>query len=137
VHVVGALQKVSSATLALLGHPGHRLFITSDDPIAKTRLRSCWPRLSEPRIVVGPLRNSCYGEQLTVLTPSINLRMWHCTTVGATTRPGEAALLAAPAPPGATYLLGRRPVYPSRSSFARDTGAVFRRRIDGFADGGS
>jgi hypothetical protein len=79
---------------------------------------SSWSSASTTQFVRSARR---LDAQRTAVRAAANLRMWHYTRVGVT-RPGEPALLGAPAPQGATYIPGCRPVYPPTSSFARDTG---------------
>jgi len=100
--VVGALHTVSSATLAKLDRDlGADVLITGDDPDAKTVVAELLASLSGVRVVDGgPLRNSRYVEQLTVLILSINMRVRRNTGVRVTNLPDELALLAAPQPLG-------------------------------------
>lgn len=100
--VVGALHTVSSATLAKLDRDlGADVLITGDDPDAKTVVAELLASLSGVRVVDGgPLRNSRYVEQLTVLLLSINVRVRRNTGVRITNLPDELAVLTVPAARG-------------------------------------
>ena len=100
--VVGALHTVSSATLAKLDRDlDAEVLITGDDPDAKTVVAELLASLSGVRVVDGgPLCNSRYVEQLTVLLLSINVRVRRNTGVRITNLPDELAVLTVPAARG-------------------------------------
>ncbi len=100
--VVGALHTVSSATLSRLDRDlDADVLITGDDPAAKTVVAELLASLPGIRVVDGgPLRNSRYVEQLTVLLLAINMRVRRNTGVRITNLPDELALLSAPAAQG-------------------------------------
>jgi len=92
--VVGALHTVSSATLA---RTERRLdadvLITGDDAAAKVVVARLLASLSGLRVVdAGPLRNSRYVEQVTVLLLSINKRARRHTGVRIVNLPDELAV---------------------------------------------
>jgi NADPH-dependent F420 reductase len=99
--VVGALHTVSSATLAKLEKRlDADVVITGDDPQAKAAVAQLLSSLSGIRVVDGgPLRNSRYVEQLTVLLLSINKRVRRSTGIRITNLPDELAMATAPSPP--------------------------------------
>jgi NADPH-dependent F420 reductase len=96
--VVGALHTVSSAMLAKLDHDlDADVLITGDDAAAKTVVAELLASLSGIRVVDGgPLRNSRYVEQLTVLLLSINRRVRRNTGIRITNLPDELALPTGP-----------------------------------------
>jgi len=100
--VVGALHTVSSATLAKLDRDlDADVLITGDDHDAKLMVAQLLASLSGIRIVdAGPLRNSRYVEQVTVLLLTINMRVRRSTGVRVTNLPDELALGPAPPPRG-------------------------------------
>jgi NADPH-dependent F420 reductase len=99
--VVGALHTVSSATLAKLERRlDADVLITGDDPDAKAVVAQLLTALPGIRVVDGgPLRNSRYVEQLTVLLLSINMRVRRNTGIRITNLPDELAMATAPSPP--------------------------------------
>jgi len=96
--VVGALHTVSSAMLAKLDRGlDADILITGDDAGAKTVVAQLLASLSGVRVVdAGPLRNSRYVEQVTVLLLTINMRVRRSTGVRITNLPDQLALAAAP-----------------------------------------
>jgi NADPH-dependent F420 reductase len=99
--VVGALHTVSSATLAKLDRRlDADVLITGDDHDAKLAVAQLLAALPGIRVVDGgPLRNSRYVEQLTVLLLSINMRVRRNTGIRVTNLPDELAMATAPSPP--------------------------------------
>jgi NADPH-dependent F420 reductase len=95
--VVGALHTMSSATLAKVDRDlDADVLITGDDAEAKMMVAELLASLSGIRVVDGgPLRNSRYVEQLTVVLLSINMRVRRSTGVRITNLPDELALLSA------------------------------------------
>jgi 8-hydroxy-5-deazaflavin:NADPH oxidoreductase len=92
--VVGALHTVSSATLARTeGRLDADVLITGDDAAAKVVVAGLLGSLAGLRVVdAGPLRNSRYVEQVTVLLLSINKRVRRSTGVRIVNLPDELAL---------------------------------------------
>jgi NADPH-dependent F420 reductase len=92
--VVGALHTVSSAKLAKLDNAlDGDVLITGDDADAKVTVAGLLASLGGIRAVdAGPLRNSRYVEQLTVLLLSINTRVRRNTGIRVTNLPDELAL---------------------------------------------
>jgi 8-hydroxy-5-deazaflavin:NADPH oxidoreductase len=92
--VVGALHTVSSATLARTeGRLDADVLITGDDAAAKVVVARLLGSLAGLRVVdAGPLRNSRYVEQVTVLLLSINKRVQRSTGVRIVNLPDELAL---------------------------------------------
>jgi NADPH-dependent F420 reductase len=99
--VVGALHTVSSVTLAKLDRRlDADVVVTGDDPDAKAAVAQLLAALPGIRVVDGgPLRNSRYIEQLTVLLLSINMRVRRNTGIRITNLPDELAMPTAPSPP--------------------------------------
>jgi hypothetical protein len=99
--VVGALHTVSSAVLAKLDRSlDADVLITGDDAAAKAVVVELLAALAGVRVVDGgPLRNSRYVEQLTVLLLSINMRVRRNTGIRVTNLPDELALPTVPAAP--------------------------------------
>jgi NADPH-dependent F420 reductase len=97
--VVSALQTVSSATLARLDRDVDAdIIVTGDDAEAKARVAGLLGILPGARLVDGgPLRNSRYVEQLTVLLLTINLRVKRSTGIRVTNLPDAAAMPLKPA----------------------------------------
>ncbi len=96
--VVGALHTVSSATLTRLDRDvGADIIVTGDEPEAKAVAANVLAALPGVRVVDGgPLRNSRYVEQLTVLLLSINLRVRRNTGIRLTNLPDELTLIVTP-----------------------------------------
>jgi NADPH-dependent F420 reductase len=92
--VVGALHTVSSATLRKLDRDVDAdVIITGDNPEAKEAAAELLTALSGVRVIDGgPLRNSRYIEQLTVLLLSINMRHHRHTGIRVTDLPDELAM---------------------------------------------
>jgi NADPH-dependent F420 reductase len=92
--VVGALHTVSSATLARTeGRLDADVLMTGDDDAAKVVVARLLASLAGLRVVdAGPLRNSRYAEQVTVLLLSINKRVRRNTGVRIVNLPDELAL---------------------------------------------
>lgn len=96
--VVSALQTVSSATLARLDRDVDAdIIVTGDDAEATAIACRVLSALPGVRLVDGgPLRNSRYVEQLTVLLLSINMRVKRSTGVRITNLPDTATLAVTP-----------------------------------------
>jgi 8-hydroxy-5-deazaflavin:NADPH oxidoreductase len=99
--VIGALHTVSSAILAKLDRRlDADVLLTGDDPDAKTAVARLLASLPGVRAVdAGPLRNSRYIEQLTVLLLTINMRVRRNTGIRVTNLPDEVAMAAPPSAP--------------------------------------
>ena len=87
--VVGALHSVSSSTLARLDRSiDADILVTGDDAAAKASTAALLAGLEGARCVDGgPLRNSAYVEQLTVVLLTINLRVHRSTGIRVTNLP--------------------------------------------------
>ena len=96
--VVSALQTVSSVTLARLDRDVDAdIIITADDADAKSIVSRLLGVLPGARVVDGgPLRNSRYVEQLTVLLLTINMRVKRSTGIRVTNLPDAAAVAMSP-----------------------------------------
>lgn len=96
--VVGALQTVSSATLARTERSVDAdIIVTGDDPAAKLVAARLLAALPGIRVIDGgPLRNARYVEQLTVLLLSINMRARRSTGIRITNLPDDRTLLVVP-----------------------------------------
>ncbi|HWF58004.1 MAG TPA: NADPH-dependent F420 reductase [Candidatus Dormibacteraeota bacterium] len=89
--VVGALQTLSFVTLRNLESDiGSDIILTGDDAAAKSAVAGLLASLAGVRMVDGgPLRNSRYVEQLTVLLLAINSRYGRHTGIRVTDLPDE------------------------------------------------
>lgn len=96
--VVRALHTISSTRLANLNRDlDADILVTGDDAYAKMVVAELLGSLPGARVVDGgPLCNSRYVEQLTVLLLTINARVHRNTGVRITNLPDELALLSIP-----------------------------------------